>query len=126
MIKILDDFFQGWCYLNSIISFEAAISGLLTGSVLMYADNIRKSFCQNLAICGTVFLSIFLGESMFTIELVIGTVLVVLAIIIYINAKKEMDPIDSKEKVNEDVETCLISENSCTISFVNKLDEDES
>uniref|UniRef100_A0A914C560 Uncharacterized protein n=1 Tax=Acrobeloides nanus TaxID=290746 RepID=A0A914C560_9BILA len=95
------DFFQGWNYWNWIVSLATAIGGLITAAVLKYADNVRKSLCQSLAICGTAFLSIALGDSLFTIGLLIGTVLVIISIFVYTFGGKKPEP---KEKVVEDVE----------------------
>uniref|UniRef100_A0A914C6B0 Nucleotide-sugar transporter n=1 Tax=Acrobeloides nanus TaxID=290746 RepID=A0A914C6B0_9BILA len=77
------DFLQGWSFWNWIISLTNAISGLIIASVIKYADNIRKSFFQSLAVCGTAFLSIVLGDSSLTIELSLKTILVIVSIVIY-------------------------------------------
>jgi len=76
-------FFMGWNgYVLSFVPLSA-FSGIIVSSVIRYADNIKKSFCQALALGATAFVSIFLGDSSFSFYLLGGVALVVIAVILY-------------------------------------------
>lgn len=50
---------------------------------LKYADNIKKSYCQSLALGGTALLSIIMGDSEFSFALLGGVSLVISSIFLY-------------------------------------------
>lgn len=55
---------------------------------MKYADNIKKSYCQSMALGGTACLSILFGDSKFSEGLVIGVGLVIISVFLYtINPK---------------------------------------
>uniref|UniRef100_A0A7I4YM90 UDP-galactose transporter n=1 Tax=Haemonchus contortus TaxID=6289 RepID=A0A7I4YM90_HAECO len=75
--------FQGWTYLVWTMTIAAATSGIVVSAVMKYADNIKKTYCQTLAIGLTAVISICLGERNFSLSLMTGVILVVISIAIY-------------------------------------------
>ena len=51
--------------------------------VIRYSDNIKKSYCQSVALGGTALVSIIVGDSHFSCELLLGVGLVIGSIFIY-------------------------------------------
>ena len=51
--------------------------------VMKYADNIKKSYCQSIALGGTALISVFVGDSKPTALLFIGVGLVILSVFLY-------------------------------------------
>jgi len=87
-------FFVGWnSYVWSFVLLSV-FSGIIVSSVIRYADNIKKSFCQALALGATAIISVFIGDSSFSLYLVGGVSLVVLSVILYSNSPsvKSKDP----------------------------------
>uniref|UniRef100_W6NF51 Nucleotide-sugar transporter domain containing protein n=1 Tax=Haemonchus contortus TaxID=6289 RepID=W6NF51_HAECO len=75
--------FQGWTSLVWTMTIAAATSGIVVSAVMKYADNIKKTYCQTLAIGLTAVISICLGERNFSLSLMTGVILVVISIAIY-------------------------------------------
>ncbi|XGW29207.1 hypothetical protein V3C99_008762 [Haemonchus contortus] len=75
--------FQGWTYLVWTMTIAAATSGIVVSAVMKYADNIKKTYCQTLAIGLTAVISICLGERNFSLSLMTGVILVVTSIAVY-------------------------------------------
>ncbi|KAL3095628.1 hypothetical protein niasHT_024454 [Heterodera trifolii] len=76
-------FFAGWNWLLWIVLFSAAASGILVAVVMKYADNIKKSYCQSVALGGTALLSIVIGDSQFSVLLLVGVSLVIASVFLY-------------------------------------------
>lgn len=75
-------------------------------SVIRYADNIKKSFCQALALGGTAFISICLGDSNFSFYLLGGVSLVITSVILYASSpckKKGRERVESSSYDEEQV-----------------------
>ncbi len=51
--------------------------------MIKYADNIKKGYCQSVALGATAFISIAIGDSKFSYLLVVGMALVISSIILY-------------------------------------------
>lgn len=66
-----------------MIVFTSAFGGIVVSSVIRYADNIKKSFCQALALGGTTVVSIHMGDSYFSFYVLGGVSLVVTSVIMY-------------------------------------------
>lgn len=79
----LEGFFYGWTGLVWIISFSSAINGILVSVVMKYADNVKKSYCQSMALGGTAIISVFTGDAKGSILLFIGVGLVISSILLY-------------------------------------------
>lgn len=45
-----DGIFQGWTNLVWTATIAAALGGIVVSAVMKYADNVRKTYCQTLAI----------------------------------------------------------------------------
>ncbi|KAK6057003.1 Nucleotide-sugar transporter [Cooperia oncophora] len=75
--------FQGWTSLVWTMTVAAATSGIIVSAVMKYADNVKKTYCQTLAIGLTALTSIYLGERNLSWSLTIGVALVVNSIAIY-------------------------------------------
>ncbi|KAH7721875.1 Protein NSTP-8 [Aphelenchoides avenae] len=75
--------FYGWTGLVWTIAFSSATNGLLVAAVMKYADNIKKSYCQSMALAGTAMLSILMGDSQFSWILLSGVSLVVASVFLY-------------------------------------------
>jgi hypothetical protein len=58
-------FFFGWNIYVWIVIFISAIGGIVVSVVIRHTDNVKKGFCQALAIGGTAAIAIFLGDSTF-------------------------------------------------------------
>jgi len=76
-------FFYGWTTLVWIIAFSSAVGGVMVSVVMKYADNIKKSYCQSIALGGTALISVFVGDSKPTALLFIGVGLVILSVFLY-------------------------------------------
>uniref|UniRef100_A0A914GVN6 Peptide chain release factor domain-containing protein n=1 Tax=Globodera rostochiensis TaxID=31243 RepID=A0A914GVN6_GLORO len=76
-------FFAGWNWLLWVIVISAAASGILVAVVMKYADNIKKSYCQSVALGGTALLSIAIGDSHFSVPLLVGVALVIASVFLY-------------------------------------------
>ncbi|KIH65245.1 Nucleotide-sugar transporter [Ancylostoma duodenale] len=87
--KIMENgIFQGWTKLVWTATIAAALGGIVVSAVMKYADNVRKTYCQTLAIgkhensksgrnrnqllvAGlTAVISILIGERILTVNLV--------------------------------------------------------
>ncbi|PIO62831.1 Nucleotide-sugar transporter, partial [Teladorsagia circumcincta] len=94
--------FQGWTSLVWTMTVAAATSGIVVSAVMKYADNVKKTYCQTLAIGLTAVTSICLGERNFSWSLTAGVILVVTSIAIYAFYPPSPRPLvttsDSKEE----------------------------
>jgi hypothetical protein len=61
----LDGFFYRWNFYVWLVVFISVIGGIVVSAVIRHADNVKKGFCQALAIGGTASLAILLGDSTF-------------------------------------------------------------
>lgn len=50
IVLITDGFFQGWSPLLLLVTILTALGGILVSLVMKYACNVRKTYCQTLAI----------------------------------------------------------------------------
>ncbi|KAI1726579.1 nucleotide-sugar transporter domain-containing protein [Ditylenchus destructor] len=75
--------FYGWSWLVWSLALSSAVSGIVVAAVMKYADNIKKSYCQSMALGGTAFLSIALGDSKFSYTLLAGISLVIVSVFLY-------------------------------------------
>ncbi|KAF7637689.1 hypothetical protein Mgra_00002948 [Meloidogyne graminicola] len=76
-------FFAGWTWRLWLIVISSSSNGLVVAAVMKYADNIKKSYCQSLALGGTALLSIIMGDSEFSFALLGGVSLVISSIFLY-------------------------------------------
>jgi UDP-sugar transporter A1/2/3 len=76
-------FFYGWNWLVWTITSSSAISGIVVAVVMKYADNIKKSYCQSIALGGTALLSVASGDVQATFLLFAGVSLVILSVFLY-------------------------------------------
>uniref|UniRef100_A0A7E4ZTK4 UDP-galactose transporter n=1 Tax=Panagrellus redivivus TaxID=6233 RepID=A0A7E4ZTK4_PANRE len=76
-------FFYGWSWLVWFISTSSAVSGIVVAVVMKYADNIKKSYCQSIALGGTAVLSVITGDSTGTFLLFLGVSLVIVSVLMY-------------------------------------------
>ncbi|CAK5080769.1 unnamed protein product [Meloidogyne enterolobii] len=74
-------FFAGWTWRLWLIVLSSSANGLIVAFV--YADNIKKSYCQTVALGGTALLSILLGDSQFSFSLIGGVSLVICSVFLY-------------------------------------------
>ncbi len=58
-----DGLFYGWDWLVLLITILSALGGLVVSAVVKYADNVKKTYCQSIAIVGEYLLSL-LGVSL--------------------------------------------------------------
>ncbi|KAI6219241.1 Nucleotide Sugar TransPorter family [Aphelenchoides besseyi] len=79
-------FFAGWNVYVYIIVISAAFGGVVVSAVIKFADNAKKSLCQAVALGGTAGVSVLMGDSIFSIFLVVGVLLVGSSVILYANA----------------------------------------
>lgn len=78
---------NGWTLLTMALQ---SVGGLLVAVVIRYADNIQKAFATSLSIILCSFISvIFLGHQL-PLELFLGSVLVVVAMVFYARAEKSI------------------------------------
>ncbi|KHJ95738.1 Nucleotide-sugar transporter [Oesophagostomum dentatum] len=75
--------FQGWTTLVWTMTVAAALGGIVVSAVMKYADNIRKTYCQTLAIGLTAVISILIGERILSLNLVVGVTVVMVSLVIY-------------------------------------------
>lgn len=69
--------------------------------IIRVLDNIKKSFCQALALGGTAFVSVSMGDSNFSFYLLAGVSLVIFSVILYATSPRKQtgrDRIASYEK----------------------------
>ncbi|KAJ1373593.1 hypothetical protein KIN20_036047 [Parelaphostrongylus tenuis] len=52
--ELADGLLQGWTGLVWITTTAAAIGGVVVSAVMKYADNVKKTYCQSLAIGGSL------------------------------------------------------------------------
>ncbi|KAK6747342.1 hypothetical protein RB195_000505 [Necator americanus] len=82
--KILEKgIFQGWTSLVWTATISAALGGIVVSAVMKYADNVRKTYCQTIAIGLTAVTSILLGERILTLNLITGVTLVMVSLAVY-------------------------------------------
>ena len=67
-----------WC----VVSLQA-FSGLVVALVLTYADNVLKGFATSLSIILACVVSTYLFDFIITMQFAVGTVLVLVAVILY-------------------------------------------
>ncbi|CAI4225938.1 unnamed protein product [Auanema sp. JU1783] len=75
--------FQGWTDLVWLITILNAFGGLTTSLVIKYADNVKKTYCQTIAIGITAVISIMIGERVPSAMLALGVSLVIISVYIY-------------------------------------------
>lgn len=93
MLNILDGFFYGWNWLVWTIAISSAVSGIVVAVVMKYADNIKKSYCQSIALGGTALLSVASGDVRASILLFCGVSLVILSVFLYsLNPPSKVQP----------------------------------
>ncbi|KAF8375521.1 nstp-8 [Pristionchus pacificus] len=121
--KIIENgFFQGWSPLLLLVTILTALGGILVSLVMKYACNVRKTYCQTLAIAITVIMSMYTGDVHPSIALVIGVILTISSVFIYalypahpkvgdmdrkilkIDLEKELDNEDEEEDEEDKVE----------------------
>jgi len=78
-----EGFFQGWDTLVLAIVVINALGGLGIAAVLRYADNITKCFASAVAVVVCCLTSIAYGEQTLTLAFLFGSVLVIVATIVY-------------------------------------------
>uniref|UniRef100_A0A914M6J1 Uncharacterized protein n=2 Tax=Meloidogyne TaxID=189290 RepID=A0A914M6J1_MELIC len=102
-------FFAGWTWRLWLIVLSSSANGLIVAFVVKYADNIKKSYCQTVALGGTALLSILLGDSQFSFSLIGGVSLVICSVFLYtLNPPKLPTlevPNDEKLLMDEDSES---------------------
>nr|CAD2205172.1 unnamed protein product [Meloidogyne enterolobii] len=102
-------FFAGWTWRLWLIVLSSSANGLIVAFVVKYADNIKKSYCQTVALGGTAILSILLGDSQFSFSLIGGVSLVICSVFLYtLNPPKlptHEVPNDEKFLMDEDNES---------------------
>ncbi|KAE9551404.1 hypothetical protein FO519_005384 [Halicephalobus sp. NKZ332] len=76
-------FFYGWTNLIWIIALSSAVGGVMVAAVMKYADNIKKSFCQSIALGGTALISVLTGDSRATVLLFTGVGFVIISVFLY-------------------------------------------
>ena len=82
-VIIENGFFQGYNIIVWIVIFSQALGGLAIGVIMMYADNILKSFATSISIVLSSLLSIFIFDFRFTLGFTTGALLVIVSVIIY-------------------------------------------
>ncbi|CAJ0929142.1 unnamed protein product, partial [Mesorhabditis belari] len=76
-------FFNGWTPLVWVMTFLNAFGGLVVSIVMKYADNVKKTYCQTIAIGLTALISIKMGDSVFSVQLLMGVSLVIASVFLY-------------------------------------------
>ncbi|KAK5984606.1 Nucleotide-sugar transporter [Trichostrongylus colubriformis] len=93
---------QGYTLLVWTMTIAAATSGIVVSAVMKYADNVKKTYCQTLAIGLTAVTSICFGERYLSWSLALGVILVVTSIAIYAfyppSTRQVMPTIKSEEE----------------------------
>ncbi len=79
-----DGIFYGWDALIWLIAVSSAFSGVLVSAVMKYADNIKKTYCQSVAIVGTAIGSAILKEFVPSVTAIGGMSLVLLSAYVYV------------------------------------------
>ncbi|KHJ95737.1 UDP-galactose transporter [Oesophagostomum dentatum] len=79
----LEGIFQGWTTLVCIVTVAAAVGGIVVSAVMKYADNVRKTYCQTIAIGLTAVVSILIGERVLTLNLATGVAIVNASLAVY-------------------------------------------
>lgn len=95
-------FLQGWTPLVWTITVINSVGGLAVSLVMKYADNVRKTYCQSVAIGATAVISIYLGERTASILLVAGVAMVVMSVYVYASypeKEKEYKQLKTEEDV---------------------------
>lgn len=99
---------SGWNWLLWTIVLTSSSSGLVVAAVMKYADNIKKSYCQSVALGGTALLSILAGDSQFSFALLAGVSLVIGSVFLYTlnppRVKKSPTPDVPDRAIDEDDE----------------------
>ncbi|CAJ0579546.1 unnamed protein product, partial [Mesorhabditis spiculigera] len=72
-------FFQGWTPLVWLMTILNAFGGLVVSIVMKYADNVKKTYCQTVAIGLTALLSVYLGDVLLSLQLTAGVCLVMIS-----------------------------------------------
>jgi UDP-sugar transporter A1/2/3 len=84
-MSYLDGIFYGWDWLIWLITTSSSLGGLLVSAVVKYTDNIKKTYCQSIAIVGTAIGSvIILNDFVPTVAAIIGMSLVLLSAYVYV------------------------------------------
>ena len=76
-------FFSGYDWIVCIIIFLQSFGGLMVAIVVKYADNILKGYATSCSLVISCFISVYVFHTGFSIQLVIGTLLVIIAVLIY-------------------------------------------
>eukprot|EP00050_Salpingoeca_kvevrii_P014026 m.32199 g.32199 ORF g.32199 m.32199 type:complete len:353 (-) comp5485_c0_seq1:76-1134(-) len=75
--------FQGYTWLTWLVVVLQALDGLVIAYVMKYADNILKGFGTSLAIIFTAIFALLLKDFVITLQFVVGTVAVIVAVGLY-------------------------------------------
>uniref|UniRef100_A0A0N5A8Y5 EamA domain-containing protein n=1 Tax=Syphacia muris TaxID=451379 RepID=A0A0N5A8Y5_9BILA len=84
-----DGLFHNWSKLIWLIALLSAVGGLTVSAVMKYADNIKKTLCQSLAIACIAILSVLTNDAEANPMLFCGIFLVVLSTYVYSVESKE-------------------------------------
>ena len=85
-------FFHGYNVMVWFVIIQQALGGIIVSLVVKYADNILKGFSTSLSIIISCVASVFLFSYTITLQFVIGTILVILAIYLYGRYQPEVIP----------------------------------
>ncbi|CAJ0583391.1 unnamed protein product, partial [Mesorhabditis spiculigera] len=80
---VANNFLDGFTPMVWTVTFLNAFGGLVVAVVILYADNIRKTYCQTIAIGLTAWISIAMGDAVLTLQFMMGIILVVISILVY-------------------------------------------
>ncbi|CAD6194238.1 unnamed protein product [Caenorhabditis auriculariae] len=109
--KIIDDgFFQGWTSIVWLVTVLNSVGGICVSIVMKYADNVKKTYCQSIAIGLTALISIFLGERTSTAMLFEGVTMVIVSVFLYaMYPPHEYKKIPQTPEIDEDEELAPFS-----------------
>ncbi|KAI6183738.1 hypothetical protein M3Y97_00521200 [Aphelenchoides bicaudatus] len=95
-------FFYGWNFYVWLVIAVRAFGGIMVSVVIKRTDNVKKGFCQALALGGTAAVAISLGDSKFSYYLLAGILIVVSSVILYALAtrrQREQEELRTFEQV---------------------------
>lgn len=94
-------FFHGYNVMVWFVVIQQALGGIIVSLVVKYADNILKGFSTSLSIIISCVASVFLFSYTITLQFVIGTTLVILAIYLYGRYQPEVTPKEDQQNQPE-------------------------
>ncbi|PAV60572.1 hypothetical protein WR25_23133 [Diploscapter pachys] len=124
--------FQGWTWLVWLVTVLNSIGGLAVSMVMKYADNVKKTYCQTIAIGLTAVISIFLGDRPFSLLMFEGVTLVIVAVLVFtfyppkkLKALADLEEAIKEEQLEDEKEQAMKKEELIKMDWNENVEQDK-